>query len=103
MKSSIRRPFRGCGSSLLNFLTLKLLPKMGKITEEMINECYEAFRIGNKDHVPHGMNQTSAKITMIWLDSLINTLKPYYRSGSLMLEKIRQDYGLERAKKQQSH
>jgi len=92
------------GVVLLTLLALRLLPDMSKITEEMITECYEAFRSGNKDYVPQGMNHTSAKMTMIWLDSLINTFKPYHRSGSLMqygliLEKIKQDYGVDIAKK----
>ncbi|NOU20478.1 MAG: hypothetical protein HOO93_01580 [Methyloglobulus sp.] len=77
---------------------------MSKITEKMITECYEAFRSGNKGYVPQDMNPTSAKMNMIWLDSLINTFKPYHRSGSLMqygliLEKIKQDYGVDRARK----
>jgi hypothetical protein len=74
------------------------------ITEEMILECYEAFRAGNLNYVPNGMNVTSAKITMSWLNSILNTYKSYNRSGSLMqyrviLEKIRQDYGNQKAKK----
>jgi len=73
------------------------------ITEEMILKCYEAFKVGNLNHVPIGMNATSAKMTMRWLDSILNTKKSYNRSGSLMqynviLEKIRQDYGSPRAK-----
>ena len=76
---------------------------MSKITEEMTLECYEAFRKGNLNHVPKGMNGTSAKMTMFWLDSILNTKKPYNRSASLMqysviLEKIKQDYGSQRAK-----
>jgi hypothetical protein len=76
---------------------------MIKITEEMILECYEAFRAGNLNHVPKGMNGTSAKMNMFWLDSILNTRKSYNRSGSCMqysviLEKIKQDYGSQRAK-----
>lgn len=94
--------FLGCGRSFINFLDF--LPDMSKITEKMITECYEAFRSGNKGYVPQDMNPTSAKMNMIWLDSLINTFKPYHRSGSLMqygliLEKIKQDYGVDRARK----
>jgi hypothetical protein len=74
------------------------------ITEEMILECYEAFRARNRNHVPNGMNVTSAQMTMRWLDSILNTYKSYNRSGSLMqyrviLEKIRQDYGNQKAEK----
>jgi len=74
------------------------------ITEEMFSECYEAFREGNLTHVPKGMNPTSAKMTMGWLEAILNTGRSFNRSGSLMqykviLEKIRQDYGSERAKK----
>ena len=73
------------------------------ITEEMILKCYEAFEAGNLNYVPIGMNATSAKMAMRWLDSILNTKKSYNRSGSLMqysviLEKIRQDYGSPRAK-----
>ena len=31
------------------------------ITERMILECYEAFKKGDKDFAPEGMNDTSAK------------------------------------------
>lgn len=77
---------------------------MSKITEEMILECYEAFREGNLNHVPEGMGVTSAKMTMDWLNSILNTGKSYNRSGSLMqykviLERITKDYDSERAKK----
>ncbi|MDO9267867.1 MAG: hypothetical protein Q7T96_02010 [Methylobacter sp.] len=76
---------------------------MSKITEEMILACYEAFRAGNLNHEPKGMNGTSAKMTMRWLDSILNTRKSYNRSGSCMqyrviLERIRQDYDSQRAK-----
>ena len=70
------------------------------ITEEMILECYEAFRAGNLNHVPNGMNANSASMTMVWLDSLINTGKPYHRDGSalqyeIILNRIKEDYGVE--------
>jgi hypothetical protein len=74
---------------------------MSKITEEMILECYEAFRAGNLNHEPKGMNGTSAKMNMRWLDSILNTRKSYNRSCmqySVILERIRQDYGSQRAK-----
>jgi|GEM_PF-3452251 predicted restriction endonuclease len=74
---------------------------MSKITEEMILECYEAFRAGNLNHEPKGMTVTSAKMTMAWLDSLINTGKPYHRDGSalqyeIILNRIKEDYGVEK-------
>lgn len=74
-----------------------------EITEEMILECYEAFRAGNVNDVPEGMNANSAGMTMKWLNSILNTKKSYNRIGSLMqynviLEKIRQDYDSQRAR-----
>jgi hypothetical protein len=74
-----------------------------KITEQMILECYVAFINKNRECVPKGMDRTSAKMTMSWLDCMLNTRKSYNRSGSLMqyrviLERIRQDYGSQRAK-----
>jgi hypothetical protein len=76
---------------------------MSVITEEMILECYEAFKVGNLNHVPNGMSPNSAQMTMKWLDSILMTGKSYNRSGSLMqysliLEKIKQDYGQQKAK-----
>ena len=76
---------------------------MSNITEEIILECYEAFRAGNLKHVPEAMNDNSADMAMVWLDSILNTKRSYNRSGSLMkykviLEKIKQDYGSQRAK-----
>ncbi len=74
-----------------------------EITEEMILECYEAFKADNVKYIPEGMNDSSAGMTMKWLNSILNTKKSYNRSGSLMqynviLEKIRQDYDSQRAK-----
>lgn len=71
------------------------------ITERMILECYDAWRNGNRDHVPDGMNENSAGMTMLWLDSLFNG-QPFHRDGSAMqyrvvLERIREDYGPEKA------
>lgn len=76
---------------------------MNAITEEMILECYEAFKAGNLSYVPNGMSSSSAQMTMKWLDSILITGKSYNRSGSLMqyrlvLEKIKQDYGQQKAK-----
>jgi hypothetical protein len=72
------------------------------ITEQMILECYDAWRNGNRTHVPDGMNVNSANMTMLWLDSLFNG-RPYHRDGSAMqyrviLERIREDYGPEQAR-----
>lgn len=74
-----------------------------KITGEMFLECYEEFKIGNKAHVPEGMNENSAKMTMIWLESLFSG-SPYHRSGSalqykLILDCIKKDYGEEKLQK----
>lgn len=76
---------------------------MSKITEEMIVECYEAFKARKLNYVPSGMSISSAQMTMKWLNSILNTKKSYNRSGSLMqysviLEKIKQDYGNQKAK-----
>ena len=69
----------------------------------MILECYEEFKNGNLECVPEGMKKTSAEMTMSWLDCMLNTRTSYNRSGSLMqyrviLERIRQDYGNQRAR-----
>ena len=70
---------------------------MPEITEEMILECYEAFKAGNFECVPEGMDASSASMSMLWLDSLF-TGKPYHRDGSvlqyeLVLNRIKEDYG----------
>lgn len=70
---------------------------MSEITERMIVECYEAYKRNELSFVPEGMNISSAKMTMKWLDSLF-TGKPYNRTGSAMqygvvLSRIRDDYG----------
>jgi 5-methylcytosine-specific restriction endonuclease McrA len=70
------------------------------ITEEMILDCYNKFREGKLNHMPNGMNANSANMTMVWLDSLINTGKPYHRDGSalqyeIILNRIKEDYGVE--------
>jgi 5-methylcytosine-specific restriction endonuclease McrA len=70
---------------------------MSKITEEMILECYEAFRRNERKYVPQGMDASSASMSMLWLDSLF-TGKPYHRDGSalqyeLVLNRIKEDYG----------
>jgi hypothetical protein len=75
---------------------------MNKITKKMILECYEAFKSGTLDKVPKGMNPSSAKMTMQWLNSILNTGQSYNRGASLLqyrviLEKIRQDYGIHKA------
>ena len=72
------------------------------ITEKMILECYDAFRSENLEFVPEGMNETSAKMTMIWLNCMLKTRKCFNRSGSKMqysviLERIRQDYDIKTA------
>jgi len=64
----------------------------------MILECYNQFREGDLGYVPNGMNINSARMTMHWLDCMINTHRSFNRSGSLMqyrviLERIEQDYG----------
>ena len=76
------------------------------ITELMLLECYEAFKNGDKNFIPEGMNDTSAKMTMTWLDSLFSG-KPYHRDGSalqykLILERIKNDYGREQLLKAKS-
>ena len=70
---------------------------MPRISESMFLECYEAWRAGNRNHVPDGMNANSASMTMLWLDSLF-TGRPYHRDGSAMqyrviLERIRDIMG----------
>jgi hypothetical protein len=77
---------------------------MPQITESMILECYEAYKAGKRECFPKGMNESSAKMTMIWLDSILRTYKPYKRSGSYMqheviLKKIKQNYGSEKARR----
>lgn len=72
------------------------------ITEQMILECYDGWRNGNRNYVPDGMNANSAGMTMLWLDSLFNG-HPYHRDGSAMqyrviLERILEDYGPEQAR-----
>lgn len=66
----------------------------------MILGCYDAFRRNKRKYVPKGMDETSANMTMVWLDSLINTGNPYHRDGSAMqyeiiLTRIKEDYGVE--------
>ena len=73
------------------------------ITEKMILECYDAFEKGNRKFVPEGMNETSARMTMSWLNCMLNTRTCFNRGGSLMqyrviLERISLDYGSQRAK-----
>jgi hypothetical protein len=73
------------------------------ITEEMILGCYYAFIEGNREFVPEGMNETSARMTMSWLNCMLNTGACFNRRGSLMqyrviLERITLDYGSQRAK-----
>lgn len=69
------------------------------VTEEMILECYEAFRKNDRKYIPQGMNANSASMSMLWFDSLF-TGKPYHRDGSalqyeLILNRIKEDYGIE--------
>ena len=73
------------------------------ITEEMILGCYYAFIEGNREFVPEGMNETSARMTMSWLNCMLNTGACFNRRGSLMqyrviLERISLDHGSQRAK-----
>lgn len=73
-----------------------------KITETMILDCYDNFKKGKIDFVPAGMNPTSAKMTMEWLDSIINTGQSYNRTASLLqyeliLNQIEKDYGKRKA------
>ncbi|EIC29208.1 hypothetical protein [Methylomicrobium album] len=73
------------------------------IIKAMILECYEAFKEGRLKHVPQDMKPTSAKMTMNWLESILNTREPYNRSGSLLqykiiLEKIEKEFGPQRAR-----
>jgi hypothetical protein len=77
---------------------------MPPITEKMILECYEAYKVGRRECFPEGMNKSSARMTMYWLDSMLRTYKPDKRSGSYMqhevvLERIKQDYGSEKARR----
>lgn len=72
----------------------------------MLLKCYEAFKNGDKDIIPEGMNANSAKMTMTWLDSLFSG-KPYHRDGSalqykLILKNIENDYGREQLLKAKS-
>lgn len=67
------------------------------ITKKMILECYEAYKSKNKSHCPVGMNENSAKMMMLWLDSLFSG-KSYHRDGSclqyeIILQKIKEDFG----------
>lgn len=76
---------------------------MSRITEQMLLECYEAYKNNNCDYIPEGMNENSAKMTMLWLDSLL-TGKPYHRDGSALqcqtiLEHIKEDFGPEKVRK----
>jgi hypothetical protein len=69
------------------------------VTEEMILECYDAFRRNDRKYIPQGMNANSASMSMLWFDSLL-TGKPYHRDGSalqyeLILNRIKEDYGIE--------
>ncbi|QFY44752.1 hypothetical protein F6R98_20720 [Candidatus Methylospira mobilis] len=67
---------------------------------------YDEFKKGNMDYCPNGINKTSAKMTMNWLDHMLypgKYSKPWGRGCSLMqysviLEKITQDHGSQRAK-----
>ena len=73
------------------------------ITEEMILGCYYAFLEGNRNFVPEGMNEASARMTMRWLNCMLNIRTCFNRGGSLMqyrviLERISLDYGSQRAK-----
>ena len=73
------------------------------ITEKMILECYDAFEKGNRKFVPEGMNETSARMTMSWLNCMLKTRTCFNRGGSLMqyrviLERISLDYGSQIAK-----
>lgn len=76
---------------------------MSRITEQMLLECYKAYKNNNYDYIPEGMNANSAKMTMLWLDSLF-TGKPYPRDGSALqyrtiLEHIKEDFGPEQVRK----
>ena len=75
-------------------------------TEQMIKECYVEYKKGNRKHVPKGMNATSAKMTVAWLDCLFNG-KPVHFNGSVMqcklvLEYIKKDDGEELLSKAKS-
>jgi hypothetical protein len=77
---------------------------MSKITESMILECYEVYKAGRRECFPEGMNESSARMTMYWLDSMLRTYKPDKRNGSYMqhevvLKKIKQDFDSEKARK----
>jgi len=70
------------------------------VSEQMIKECYEEYRKGNRKHVPKDMNATSAKRTVDWLNCLFLEGKPIHFNGSVMqcklvLEYIEKDCGEE--------
>jgi hypothetical protein len=70
----------------------------------MILECYKAYKADKRECFPKGMNESSARMTMYWLDSMLRTYKPDKRSGSYMqhevvLRKIKQDYSSEKARR----
>lgn len=76
------------------------------VNEQMITECYNEYKKGNRKHIPEGMNATSAKMTMVWLDCLL-TGNPMHVNGSVMqcklvLEFIEKDYGEEALSKAKS-
>jgi hypothetical protein len=64
-----------------NTVTNRITLRSFMIIEEMILGCYYAFIEGNRKFVPEGMNETSSRMTMSWLNCMLNTGACFNRSG----------------------
>jgi len=94
-------PVRERCASLSTSMALKLTNRNMPITEEHILECYDAHIRGATCPYPHGMNATSAEMTMRWLACIFHDQR-CNRSFSAMqcrvvLARIFADFGDRRA------
>ena len=74
---------------------------MPEITEAHILECYEAYKTGRDCPYPLGMNPSSAKMTMTWLDCIFNDRRWNRSFGAMqcgiVLTRIEANFGREKA------
>ncbi len=74
---------------------------MSDITEAHILECYEAYITGSDCPYPLGMNPSSAKMTMKWLDCIFNDRRWNRSFGAMqcdiVLARIEANYGGDKA------
>lgn len=74
---------------------------MPEINEAHIRERYEAYITGGDCPYPLGMNPSSAKMTMKWLDRIFNDRRRNRSFGAMqcgiVLARIEANYGREKA------